>query len=658
MYFDTFMKEKPRTGLDIMANRGKRSRQMDEELADFFRERAQIEESYSKQLAKLSKKQMMTEKGLFSKLDSLWDIIQLETGNLSVAHGQLAQVLLKTVERPVREATNIHSESSHLRLIESNAQRLLKEYEDKTSKIAKLQKTAEKNKAKRNDSSGQKMIELSKSLEEVRVSLESEMKRFYEQNEWVDISRLETIKKALIMYNSLQAEAMSNNSQSIEMSLNSIQQFVTSEQITEFCSVYKDLNLSSSSLSTSTKLAGKIETGGFGSWILRPRKNSGYNTSQASVGSDPNIREPRTGSIVSFGSFENGLQSQVAVDEEGFSVPPAENMHSEPERDSDEFSDSSSFAPQQKVKFDIKEEAIKDKPEDVALAFSNVTSTLRVLPKQKNARGRRERGGSDLERSLSTVPEKNSALDSTSAFPSATGLGLQAWSVERVDAIVTPDGNCKAQISGELRVIFHHHDSHVEALESFISHLQGDQIQVFPNPQFISDPSPRYSLLLDNLESVKEHEVVLLMYRIQTIAPSSQHPLLPLKVDAAFDADPSAIRFGLTFAAKDSCKPMQVTPLKLGTSISQVGKVHSKPPPVWNPESNELTWEVDLDHLGPVICQLDGVASAILSLSFDFLLEDSIANFNWASMAIKHTAKSGTFLLTSQAIPTPGEVLL
>ncbi|KAJ9080732.1 hypothetical protein DSO57_1020852 [Entomophthora muscae] len=109
MYFDTFMKEKPRTGIDIMANRAKRSRQMDEELADFFRERAQIEENYSRQLAKLSKKQLVIERGLFSKLDSLWDIIQLEVGNLSVTHAQLAQGLLKTVERPVREATNIHS---------------------------------------------------------------------------------------------------------------------------------------------------------------------------------------------------------------------------------------------------------------------------------------------------------------------------------------------------------------------------------------------------------------------------------------------------------------------------------------------------------------------------------------------------------------------
>lgn len=66
-----------------MANRAKRSRLMDEELADFFRERltilflfetgawnllharAQIEENYSRQLAKLSKKQLVGERGLF-----------------------------------------------------------------------------------------------------------------------------------------------------------------------------------------------------------------------------------------------------------------------------------------------------------------------------------------------------------------------------------------------------------------------------------------------------------------------------------------------------------------------------------------------------------------------------------------------------------------
>ncbi|KAI0225986.1 hypothetical protein L0F63_005805 [Massospora cicadina] len=90
MYYDTFTKEKPRTGLDIMANRLRRNKQMDEELADLFHERAQIEENYSRQLEKLSKKQSMTEKGLFSKLDSLWEIIQLETETLSASHSHLA----------------------------------------------------------------------------------------------------------------------------------------------------------------------------------------------------------------------------------------------------------------------------------------------------------------------------------------------------------------------------------------------------------------------------------------------------------------------------------------------------------------------------------------------------------------------------------------
>ncbi|KAJ9080733.1 hypothetical protein DSO57_1021801 [Entomophthora muscae] len=477
------------------------------------------------------------------------------------------------------------------------------------------------------------------------------MKRFYEQNEWVDLSRLETIKKAFSAYNLLQTETMVQNTQSIEHSLNSIQQFVTSEQISEFCSVYRDLNLSSSSLSTSNKLAGKIDTG-FGSWILRPRKNSVFNASQVSVASEISTREPRTGSMISFGSFDNPPQPlPVAVDDDGFSVPPPENMHSEGDRDSDEFSDSSSFAPQQKVKFDIKEEAIKDKPEDIALAFSNVTSSLRTLPKQKVPRGRRgDRSMTDLERTLSTVPEKVYVESPSESISGFKPLGLRAWSVERVDAVVMPDGSCRAQVTGELRVVYSNHDSCIDYLNSTLASLQDGEIQIVPNPQFVTEANPGFTLHLDNLEAVKDHEVVLLMYRIQMVAPSAHHPLLPLSINAAFDADPNALRVGLSFGVKDSIKPKRVNSMKIGANVKQSGSLRSQPAPNWNQASNELIWDLDFDQLVPIVCQFDGVADLLLSFSFDLLLESSLANINWSSMSMDHTVQSGAFLLTSSPL--------
>lgn len=356
--------------------------------------------------------------------------------------------------------------------------------------------------------------------------------------------------------------------------------------------------------------------------------------------------------MASFGSFDNPPQAQpVAIDDDGFSVPPPDNMHSEGDRDSDEFSDSSSFAPQQKVKFDIKEEVIKDKPEDIALAFSNVTSSLRVLPKQKVARGRRgDRSMTDLDRTLSTVPEKV-YVESPNGSPNSPPLGLQAWSVERVDAVVTPDGNCKAQISGELRVIFHNHDSCIDYLNSILASLQDGELQIVPNSQFVTDASPGLALRLENLEAVKEQEVVLLAYRVQKVAPSAQHPLLPLTVDAAFDVNSDALRVGLSFAVKDDIKPKQVNSMKLGANVTQPSVVRSQPAPDWNQSSNELIWDLDFDQPAPIVCQFDGATDLLLSLSFDLLLESSLANINWSSMAMDHTVRSGAFLLASSHLP-------
>ncbi|KAI9297336.1 hypothetical protein K502DRAFT_111241 [Neoconidiobolus thromboides FSU 785] len=156
-YVETFMKEKPKIGLEIMGARVKKSKQLDEELSDFFRERAQIEELYSKQLLKLAKKSYITEKGMFNHLDSILSKLQKEVEEISINHQTLSQNITKKVDKIVRESTNIHLDSSSIRLIEGNSQRLTKEYEEKSAKIAKLQKSI-KSKSRKNETTSKIII--------------------------------------------------------------------------------------------------------------------------------------------------------------------------------------------------------------------------------------------------------------------------------------------------------------------------------------------------------------------------------------------------------------------------------------------------------------------------------------------------------------------
>ncbi|KAI0225985.1 hypothetical protein L0F63_005804 [Massospora cicadina] len=294
------------------------------------------------------------------------------------------------------------------------------------------------------------------------------------------------------------------------------------------------------------------------------------------------------------------------------------------ERDSDDFSDT---------------KAIKDKPEEIALAFSNVTSSLRGLPKQKNSR---ERRASEIKRSL-TLQEKNGNAESSGALPA-----FEAWTVERVDAIVSADGSCKAQISGELRVFLADPHDHFGILNSFIALLQTKAIHFVPNSQFVTEGDLGVTLNKENLMAAKGHEIVLLVYHIQALAPSAHHPLLPLNVDIAFGANPA--RAALNFVSRDRIKPTLVNFLKLGANFTQPGVLLSRPTPSWDQTTNEAIWDLDLNPVTPIVCQFDGASEMLLSLSFDLHLETSILEVAWPSVPFKHTAHSGVFLLTSRTL--------
>lgn len=663
-YVDTFMKEKPKAGLDIMTNRTKRSRLVDEELADFFKERAQIEEAYSKQLLKLSKKPFLTDKGMFSKLDSVWESLQIEVGNIAATHGQLSQSIYRIVERPVRESTNIHSESSHLRLIESNVQRLLKEHEDKTSKIAKLQKTVEKSKAKKNDTNASKMIEMSKILEEIKAGLEYEMRRFYEQSEWVDRSRLDTIKKAISNYNLLQIDNTKQNTQMLEQSLEAIRQFDTSGQLVEFCTIYRELNLSSSSLSTANKLTGKIDSSGFGSWILRPRKNSSLNLS------DSSLKDPNAASAVSLSSNEILSQSQPTghVDEEGFSIPPPESARdytSDGEKDSeDEASETSSFTPAQKVKFDIREEAIKEDPNDIAKALTNITTTLRGPPPAKRGgpRGRRERQLSDAERPLSTVHEtptlSRSPLSvqkvlrpaseyssSVSAEPQEPPISFQL--IEIIDAVKGSNGTLQIQVSGEVKAFISPYATTIQIQEAYMGFSQVDsKIEVSSNPQYIVSSDNGYRFQLDDIKNCLGHEIVVFKYRIYE-KNISETNLLPIDLDTAFinSQETLAIQFCVS-ASFNEKKIAKIKKLCLGAKVPLEAKEsQTTPSPKWDSSARELTWNLDKSQPTPntfkVIGNIEGIRSLLLALEFDFTSTAPIIPITWV---FGRGASQGTIL--------------
>ncbi|RKP11441.1 hypothetical protein BJ684DRAFT_21989 [Piptocephalis cylindrospora] len=55
-YVGAFIDQRPKSALDTLSSRLRRAKHLNDELADYFRERANIEEAYARQLTKLSAK--------------------------------------------------------------------------------------------------------------------------------------------------------------------------------------------------------------------------------------------------------------------------------------------------------------------------------------------------------------------------------------------------------------------------------------------------------------------------------------------------------------------------------------------------------------------------------------------------------------------------
>ncbi|KAI9334814.1 VTC domain-containing protein [Zopfochytrium polystomum] len=127
---------KPRDAHDALTRRIKAGRQIDAELADFFKERALIEERYSADLLKLSKRTLVAPRDQLGGVHDVWQKVLASVLELSQAHAGLASDLSDKIERWCGGCA-----WSGLPDIDLN--RILKEYEDEVRRLRRSDGAAE-----------------------------------------------------------------------------------------------------------------------------------------------------------------------------------------------------------------------------------------------------------------------------------------------------------------------------------------------------------------------------------------------------------------------------------------------------------------------------------------------------------------------------------
>ncbi|XP_065180625.1 growth arrest-specific protein 7-like [Sycon ciliatum] len=129
-YVDHFWSDKgEQSGLDVMVGKNTRGKTAIKEMSEFMRERAAIEDQYSKALAKLARTQYGDcEEGT---LRETWREIRSGVQATSASHASLATKLLNDVERPMSQylETNKKNTKKHEQKITDDRKAVRKEFE-------------------------------------------------------------------------------------------------------------------------------------------------------------------------------------------------------------------------------------------------------------------------------------------------------------------------------------------------------------------------------------------------------------------------------------------------------------------------------------------------------------------------------------------------
>ncbi|KAF9159066.1 hypothetical protein DFQ26_006942 [Actinomortierella ambigua] len=240
-YTDAFLTERPHDGLDAVQARLRRGKTLHEQLANYFKERAHIEDLYAKSIAKAFQKHFVTDTSILGTFTSPWERLSEETNELAALHGQLSLRIASEIEKPLRDYARLQPAWQNLTLAETNCARLAKEYDEKQVKVTKYTKTVERvTSGKKAEQAEQKLMQYSKQLESTRTAWRLEGPVVLQKYQDVDHGRLAHLKEMISNFEAIQTETAL---QVVEMSAK------TSASVAEFDPVM-DLELFASGAAT------------------------------------------------------------------------------------------------------------------------------------------------------------------------------------------------------------------------------------------------------------------------------------------------------------------------------------------------------------------------------------------------------------------------
>ncbi|ORZ14124.1 Muniscin C-terminal mu homology domain-domain-containing protein [Absidia repens] len=249
-YISAFLTERPKDGVDRIQTRLRSALKLNDEIADYFKERALVEDTYAKSLAKLNKKVFITDKQALGNLHPTWERLQKELFYTSTIHATFAAKILDDIEKSLRSAIVTNETYAEIRSMDPTFHKLVKEYDDRQGKMIKQKKVLEKNGKKPLDAEA-KYTEAKAQLDATTLDWQQNSINYIQKFQSVDERRLSDIQNYLSQFETLQVDQMLKRVQLARDSLACLSDFSVENEILSFCGQPKtNYNPSSSIPST------------------------------------------------------------------------------------------------------------------------------------------------------------------------------------------------------------------------------------------------------------------------------------------------------------------------------------------------------------------------------------------------------------------------
>ncbi|KAG0286321.1 hypothetical protein BGZ96_009544 [Linnemannia gamsii] len=439
-YAEAFLTERPQDGLDAVQSRLRKGKLLHEQLANYYKERAHIEDMYAKSITKAFQKHFITDPQALGTFTAPWEKLNAETGELATLHGQFSLRISNEIERPMRDFVKNHSEWQNLALAETNCNRIAKEFDEKQLKVAKYTKTVDKVSGKKAEVAEQKLMEYTKQLENTKTAWRLEGPVILQKYQNLDQHRLDHMKQMLAAFEAMQTETALQIAELSGRTSSSAAEFDSIMDLELFASEMS-INLNAIELHDGASIISGISHPSNGDTVgsLDGRKPNGAHKramtgssqlSNISYSTERSAAQSKTGSMDQTRTVEtldharsvsSVLGSAIDVptnhvDAEGFTIPPPDHG---PWSDAgasstydDERSETSSFSQAPKMQLEIKKDTVSESNDEARAALERVASTL----KQSKTVSRRHPGRREV-RSMYQSEDTSSSFNSYQSSP-------------------------------------------------------------------------------------------------------------------------------------------------------------------------------------------------------------------------------------------------